>query len=99
MRKRGADIEEAVIVAGQTYYVHKNGNWIHDQLGPDRWYLYHHLRYLLAVGEIHILKLFGIEPGGSGGFSFAATASASDHERRTWHALYLESVDKQRDIF
>ena len=51
MRRRGAETERALIVAGQSYYVHDNGNWVHDHIGPDRWFLYHNVNYLFRVGS------------------------------------------------
>lgn len=50
--KRGDDtnLPEILVVAGRSYYVHSNGNWVHDTLGLDRWYLYHNLNYLVRVG-------------------------------------------------
>ena len=50
--KRGDDfnLPEPVIVAGQSYYVHRNGNWVHDTLGPGSSFLYHNLNYLVKVG-------------------------------------------------
>ncbi len=56
MRKRGYDEEEAVVVAGQSFYVHRNGNWFHDTFGPVRWHLYHNLRYLQRVGAARIAQ-------------------------------------------
>ena len=51
MRRRGAFLEEPMVVAGQSYYVHTVGNWVHDTFGPDRWYLYHNLNYLFKMSS------------------------------------------------
>ncbi len=50
--QRGQDIHipKIMIVAGQSYDVHSNGNWVHDIVAPDRWYLYHNINYLIRVG-------------------------------------------------
>jgi hypothetical protein len=58
MRKRGAGRYVPFIVAGNSYYVHSNGNWIHDHWGLDRWYLYHHLNYLIRVELASFRQLF-----------------------------------------
>ncbi|MBM4132430.1 MAG: hypothetical protein FJ245_01555 [Nitrospira sp.] len=54
--KRGDDLHlpRILIVAGQSYYVHSNGNWLHDTVGLDRWYLYHDLNYLFRVGGARV---------------------------------------------
>jgi hypothetical protein len=50
MRRRNAFVEEPIVIGGQSYYIHTTGNTLHDRFGPDRWYLYHNLNYLLKVG-------------------------------------------------
>jgi len=50
MYKRTFEMQEPVVVAGQSYYVHSNGNRLHDTIGPDRWFLYHNVNYLIRVG-------------------------------------------------
>ncbi|MDR4481506.1 MAG: GDSL-type esterase/lipase family protein [Nitrospira sp.] len=52
IRRRGAERDRPLVVAGQSYYVHENGNWVHDNLGPERWFLYHNLNYLFRVGML-----------------------------------------------
>lgn len=58
--KRGDDLHlpGLMLVAGQSYYVHSNGNWLHDRIGPDRWYLYHDLNYLFRVGGARVRQTF-----------------------------------------
>lgn len=58
--KRGDDLHlpGLMLVAGQSYYVHSNGNWLHDRIGPDRWYLYHDLNYLFRVGGARVRQAF-----------------------------------------
>jgi hypothetical protein len=58
MRKRGYEMEQVVVVAGQGYFVHSNGNWPHDTFGPDRWYLYHNLSYLVHVGANRVYGIW-----------------------------------------
>jgi GDSL-like Lipase/Acylhydrolase family len=57
MRRRGVYLEEPIVVAGQSYYVHAIGNRLHDTLSPDRWYLYHDVNYLLTVGSNRLQRL------------------------------------------
>jgi len=65
--KRGDDfnVPEPVIVAGQSYYVHRNGNWVHDNLGPGSSFLYHNLNYLMKVGgsRLRAASEEGLLPG------------------------------------
>lgn len=60
MFKRSYDMQDALLVAGQSYYVHSNGNWFHDSIGPERWVLYHHVKYLIRVGGGRFTAGFGI---------------------------------------
>lgn len=106
MRRRGADGEEAIVVAGQSYYVHRNGNWVHDHLGGDRWYLYHNLNYLWRVGRARLERLLDRPP--SGGFTRAGAAAAvrvrtagrpeAAPALRT-HPAYLRDIDERSEIY
>ena len=106
MRRRGADGEEAVVVAGQSYYVHHNGNWVHDHLGGDRWYLYHDLNYLVRVGTARMEQWLD-RPARGGGFSRAGFAALAGRPRvvetrgpslRT-HPGYLNDIDERSEIY
>ncbi|MGQ0811849.1 MAG: SGNH/GDSL hydrolase family protein [Nitrospiraceae bacterium] len=57
--KRGDDfnLPEIKVVAGQSYYVHSNGNFVHDTVGLDRWFLYHNLNYLIRVGSSQLWRV------------------------------------------
>jgi hypothetical protein len=52
------------IVAGQRYRVHINGNWIHDHLAWDRWYLFHNLRYVYRLGISRLRHVLGLPEWG-----------------------------------
>jgi hypothetical protein len=107
MRRRGADAEDAIVVAGQSYYVHRNGNWVHDHLGGDRWYLYHDLNYLLRVGLARLERWLDRPPSG-GGFTRAGAAAAVRRRSaartesvpvlRT-HPAYLRDIDERSEIY
>lgn len=106
MRRRGADGEEAVVVAGQSYYVHRNGNWVHDHLGGDRWHLYHNLNYLWRVGRARLERWLDRSP--AGGFTRAGAAAAvrvrtagrpeATPVLRT-HPAYLRDIDERSEIY
>jgi hypothetical protein len=89
MRRRNAFVEEPIVVAGQSYYVHKTGNTLHDRFGPDRWYLYHDINYVLKVGG-HRLRLreddVAKDPAGSW------VPFRSRHE-------YLKDIDERSEIY
>lgn len=53
-KRRGAFREEPFVVAGQSFYVHTTGNWWHDTVGQDRWFLYHNLNYVVTMLAIHV---------------------------------------------
>ncbi len=106
MRRRGADGEEVLVVAGQSYYVHRNGNWVHDHLGGDRWYLYHNLNYLWRVGLARLEKLLDHPPSGgfihTGGAAAVRGRTAGRPEAvpalRT-HPGYLRDIDERSEIY
>jgi lysophospholipase L1-like esterase len=56
-----ARFEPALFVGGHRYRVHVSGNWFHDYLGPQQWFLYHHLNYLTTVGRIRLKQAFGAQ--------------------------------------
>ena len=91
MRRRGAYLEEPRVVAGQSYYVHVVGNWVHDTFGPDRWFLYHNVNFLLKVGSRRLWRASeenpaSVEPAG------ASVALRTRPE-------YLRDIDERSDIY
>ncbi|MEC4888434.1 MAG: hypothetical protein RI101_00100 [Nitrospira sp.] len=63
IRRRGAQVEQPIMmVAGQSYYVHANGNWVHDHVGPERWFLYHDVNYVLTVGALRVKQALAGTP-------------------------------------
>ena len=101
IRSRDAGIEESFTVAGQIYFVHWNGNWVHDHLGPDRWYLYHNLNYLMTIGS-RDLKLL-VERAKTKLSAHAVEARAGDPvangRSEVLHELYLKSIDDRSELF
>jgi lysophospholipase L1-like esterase len=89
MRRRSPFLEEPMVVGGQSYYVHTTGNALHDRFGPDRWYLYHNLNYLLKVGGNRLrLSQDDVEKDPAGVWV----------PFRTRHA-YLQDIDERSDIY
>ena len=91
MRRRGAFFEEPMVVAGQSYYIHTVGNWVHDTFGPDRWYLYHNLNYLLKMG-VHRFRLPEDGEIGNG------NETGFFKPFRTREA-YLKDIDERSEIY
>lgn len=89
LRRRGAYTESPLVVAGQSYYVHTTGNWIHDSVSPDRWFLYHHINYLIQVGSVHIRGLFHPPSEGSGDLGITLRTREG----------YLQELDERTDIY
>jgi lysophospholipase L1-like esterase len=86
--KRGDDVHlpGILLVAGQSYYVHSNGNWIHDTIGPERWYLYHDLNFVVRVGMAMVLKRLETQDQSTG----VPLAS---------FATYLKGIHERSDIY
>lgn len=88
IRRRGAYWEQPIVVAGQSYYVHATGNRIHDLISPDRWFLYHHVNYVIRIGTL-LLNRWRQD-----------SAPESDHgiTLRTRQG-YLQELDERTDIY
>lgn len=89
--KRGDDtsLPQILVVAGQSYYVHRNGNWVHDVLGPDRWYLFHNLNYLVRVGASRVFR-----PGGG-----PAGEMHGEWVPLVSRTQYLKAIHERSDIY
>jgi len=88
IRRRGAYWEQPIVVAGQSYYVHATGNRIHDLLSPDRWFLYHHVNYVIRLGSLSFNRWRRIP------------VQEADHgiTLRTRQG-YLQELDERTDIY
>ncbi len=91
MRRRGAYVEEPIVVAGQSYYVHTIGNWVHDTFGPDRWYLFHNINYLLKVGAVRLRQTQDLNEG----MREAAGVWVPFRSREG----YLKDIDERSEIY
>lgn len=95
--KRGDDMNrpDILIVGGHSYYVHRNGNWVHDVLGPDRWYLYHDMRYLIVRARAALLKVVERATGQDD----RRTNAASDMPPLVSRRQYLQAIHERSDIY
>nr|MBI3614443.1 hypothetical protein [Nitrospirota bacterium] len=94
--KRGDDLSlpQLLIVAGQSYYVHSNGNWLHDRIGPDRWYLYHDLNFLFRIGGARVRQALN----GKGDSAFGAMSSGESAPLVS-RAQYVRGIYERSDIY
>ena len=84
------NLAQILVIAGQSYYVHSNGNWAHDALGPDRWYLYHDLNYLIKVGASRMRLAGEAREGGTPAGETAPLVS---------RAHYVKAIRERDDIY
>ena len=89
-RWEDTNLARILVVAGQSYYVHSNGNWVHDTLGPDRWFLYHDLNYLIKVGVGRIRQAGESREGGTPAGETAPLVS---------RAHYVKAIRERDDIY
>jgi lysophospholipase L1-like esterase len=94
--KRGDDtrLPDILVVAGQSYYVHSNGNWVHDVLGPSRWYLYHNLNYLIQMGTAMVSKVAEEWRGDQ-----QEIGAASDWAPLVSRRQYVRRIHERSDIY
>lgn len=95
IRKRGADTEEALVVGGNSYFVHHNGNWFHDHIGPDRWFLYHDINYLVRVDLAPVWHLFRKQHRRNRSVQSGKNPTISV----PWDLDYIEYIEDRSDIF
>lgn len=89
-RWEDTNLARILVVAGQSYYVHSNGNRVHDTLGPDRWFLYHDLNYLIKVGASRIRRAGEPREGGTPAGETAPLVSK---------AHYVKAIRERDDIY
>jgi lysophospholipase L1-like esterase len=90
LTRRGAFRESSpIVVAGRSYYVHATGNLIHDTVGPDRWFLYHHINYVIQVGGVYVRGLLHPPSEESGVLGIALRTRKG----------YLQELDERTDIY
>lgn len=89
-RWEDTNLSRILVVAGQSYYVHSNGNRVHDTLGPDRWFLYHDLNYLITVGASRLRRAGEPRAGGTPAGETAPLVS---------RAHYVKAIRERDDIY
>lgn len=89
-RWEDTNLARILVVAGQSYYVHSNGNRVHDLLGLDRWFLYHDLNYLIKVGAGRLRRAGEPREGGTPAGETAPLVS---------RAHYVKAIRERDDIY
>jgi len=89
-----------LIVAGHRRRVHINGNWFHDHLAWDHWYLSHDLAYAWLLGKARIRQAMGMSDLGMW------TAAKAGHGTPTpsaafsgWSPRYLQMIQGMGDQY
>jgi hypothetical protein len=89
-----------MIVAGQRYKAHINGNWVHDHLAWDHWYLYHNLNYVYRVGTGRLRHLMGMPEQGF--WDIGPGAAQTGHSKPPfsgWNGAYLRIIQSRGDQY
>lgn len=94
IRTRDAGLEEPIIVGGQMYFVHVNGNWIHDTFSPERWFIYHDLNYLFTMNALTIKGSLASSAGGK-----ATRPSPQQETSPLQRDDLLKVIGKQSEVF
>lgn len=89
-RWEDTNLSRILVVAGQSHYVHSNGNRVHDLLGPDRWFLYHDLNYLIKVGASRLRRAGEPREGGTPAGETAPLVSRTH---------YVKAIRERDDIY
>jgi lysophospholipase L1-like esterase len=87
-------------VAGQRHRVHVNGNWFHDHVSWDHWYLSHNLAYASLFGRAWIRHAMGQSDLGLWN---SALGNHNDHGKPApfpgWSRQYLRSILGTGDLY
>lgn len=88
-----------MVVAGLRHRVHVNGNWFHDRLSWDHWYLSHDLAYIRVLGEAWLRRIQS-EPD-LGMFASDPVPAASDGPQAFagWSPRYVRMIQGMRDQY
>jgi GDSL-like lipase/acylhydrolase family protein len=89
-----------LLVAGQRYKVHVTGNWVHDHLSFDHWYLFHSLNYLYRVGGARLRHLMGMPAQGF--WDLKPNTSQPRYGKPDfsgWNASYLRIIQSRGDQY
>jgi lysophospholipase L1-like esterase len=88
-----------MVVAGLRHRVHVNGNWFHDHLSWDHWYLSHDLAYAKLLGAAWVQRMQGKSDLGM--FASDPAPAASDDPRAFtgWSSRYVRMIQGMRDQY
>lgn len=88
-----------MVVAGLRHRVHVNGNWFHDHVSWDHWYLSHDLAYVRILAEARLKRMRG---GSDLGMFASDPAPAASDEPQTfpgWSPRYVRMIQGMRDQY
>ncbi|HJT22447.1 MAG TPA: hypothetical protein VJ746_18385 [Nitrospira sp.] len=91
---------EHIVVAGHRHRVHVDGNWFHDHLSWDHWYLSHDLRYAILLAQATFKRATGETELGM----FAAPSNGNETGRTPaawsgWSPRYLQMIQGMGDQY
>ncbi|BFU96209.1 MAG: membrane protein of unknown function [Nitrospira sp.] len=88
-----------MVVAGLRHRVHVNGNWFHDRLSWDHWYLSHDLAYVRVLGEAWFRRMLGKPDLGMFASDPAPAASDEPQAFAGWSPRYVRMIQGMRDQY
>ncbi|SLM48668.1 membrane protein of unknown function [Nitrospira japonica] len=88
-----------MIVAGLRHRVHVNGNWFHDHLSWDHWYLSHDLAYARVLADARIKRMQGKSDLGMFASDPAPAASDDPQAFSGWSPRYVRMIQGMRDQY
>jgi hypothetical protein len=89
-----------IVVAGHRHRVHVDGNWFHDHLSWDHWYLSHDVRYAILLARAKFQRMTGATDLGM----FAAPSTGNETDRAPaawsgWSPGYLQMIQGMGDQY
>ena len=90
-----------MIVAGQRHWVHIDGNWFHDHLSWDHWYLYHVLTHAYILGIEWVQELSGgsVPKVSTSTPNFQEDAPHTPVSFSGWKPRYVRMIQGTRDQY
>jgi len=88
-----------MVVAGLRHRVHVNGNWFHDHLSWDHWYLSHDLAYARVLADAWIKRMQGKSDLGMFASDPAPAGSDEPQAFTGWSPRYVRMIQGMRDQY
>lgn len=88
-----------MVVAGLRHRVHINGNWFHDHVSWDHWYLSHDLAYVRILAEARLKRMRGGSDLGMFASDPAPAASDEPQAFAGWSSRYVRMIQGMRDQY